>query len=144
MVAYSFAAQFIEPVSSFAKLQTVRGFRRRHARPGEPIQLYTAMRTRQCRKLVDPDPICLDVRHVVFELEARLATKHWLRSIEIEGVALNNDEIDAFAFADGFGQPDKPWRSRAWMGRFWIEQHGPGTFEGVLIRWQPQSGGCSQ
>jgi hypothetical protein len=69
MVAYSFKKQFIAPILSgvfgvaaglplppgenyFPKRQTIRAIgKRRHARPGEMIQLYTAMRTKQCRKL---------------------------------------------------------------------------------------------
>ena len=57
MVAYSFKSQFEEPIVAREKRQTVRGFRKRHARPGEPIQLYVGMRTRNCRKILTPDPI---------------------------------------------------------------------------------------
>ena len=134
MVAYSFNRQFMEPIQLGAKLQTVRGFRARHARPGEPIQIYCGMRTRACFKVI-PDPVCTEVCEVSIELEARLAAKHWIRGIEIDGVALDGAEIEAFAFADGFGQPDSPEQARAKMERFWIEQHGPGTFLGVLIKW---------
>lgn len=58
MVAYSFHRMFAPDVEAMIKRQTVRAHRKRHARIGEPVQLYTGMRTKQCRKLVIPDPIC--------------------------------------------------------------------------------------
>lgn len=45
MVAYSFRPQFIAPIQSGAKRQTVRGLRKRHAHVGELVQLYTARRS---------------------------------------------------------------------------------------------------
>ena len=36
MVAYSFAPQFRHQVAALSKRQTVRAYRKRHARPGEP------------------------------------------------------------------------------------------------------------
>lgn len=58
MVAYSFKAQFVEPIRAGLglptepqirpKRQTIRADRKRHARPGEELQLYRGMRTRQC------------------------------------------------------------------------------------------------
>jgi hypothetical protein len=46
MVAYSFAPQFIDTIRSGTKCQTIRPIgKRRHARTGEPVQLYTGMRT---------------------------------------------------------------------------------------------------
>ena len=50
MVAYSLKPRFIPPILSGAKRQTIRAIsRRRHAIPGETLQLYTGMRTKQCR-----------------------------------------------------------------------------------------------
>jgi len=49
MVAYSFKAQFREPILAGTKRQTIRADRKRHARLGEALQLYTGMRTRQCK-----------------------------------------------------------------------------------------------
>ena len=48
MVAYSFKARFAEPILAGTKLHTVRAPRKRDARPGEELQLYRGMRTRQC------------------------------------------------------------------------------------------------
>ncbi|MEO0853724.1 MAG: ASCH domain-containing protein, partial [Cyanobacteria bacterium J06648_11] len=62
MVAYNFRSEFADAVADGHKPHTIRAPRQtRHARPGEPIQLYTGMRSKQCRKLLTPDPICVAV-----------------------------------------------------------------------------------
>lgn len=38
--------------------------------------------------------------------------------------------MDVFAKLDGFANFDD-------MATFWREEHGPETFEGVLIKWEP-------
>ena len=48
VVALNFKQQFIPPILSGAKRQTIRAIgRRRHAIPGETLQLYTGMRTKR-------------------------------------------------------------------------------------------------
>lgn len=49
MVAYSFHPRFVDAILGGTKRQTIRMHRRRHARPGEEMQLYAGMRTRHCR-----------------------------------------------------------------------------------------------
>lgn len=138
MVAYSFKAQFAEPIVTLAKRQTVRGYRKRHAQAGEAIQLYTAMRTRQCRKLLAIDPVCLDVRHIRIEL----STSHpaLIAGISIEGVSLDDQAIETFAVADGFGAGLAEGFARRRMGEFWHREYDWATFEGVVIRWEPRNG----
>lgn len=60
MVAYSFKQRFAPqiiaglqtgPLVVGMKRQTIRADRKRHARPGEELQLYTGMRTRSCQLL---------------------------------------------------------------------------------------------
>ena len=131
MVAYSFAPQFIEPVSTLVKRQTVRAYRKRHARPGEALQLYSGMRTKHCRKLVDPDPICIDLRQIVI---AHGAGQPLL--IELEGRFLRESEIEEFAIADGFGGSVSDGLAAQRMADFWLKTHGPRCFGGVVIRWR--------
>lgn len=149
MVAYSFAPPFRQQVAGLTKRQTVRAHRKRHARPGEPLQLYTAMRTKHCRKLVEADPICSAV--VPIEISTSELLDEWIASIVIAGVPLSRDEIETFAAADGFDPgrfgmtkfPDirKPVleiaTARYWMGWWWTKTHGTGRFDGVLITWEP-------
>lgn len=137
MVAYSFATQFVEPIVSREKLQTVRANRRRHARVGEPIQLYTAMRTKQCRKIVDVDPVCVDVQSILIDVDP--ADRRLISLIHINCVSLSPWDIEYFAQRDGFvADADKSATRR--MGEFWLKAHGGGSlerieFEGVCIRW---------
>lgn len=136
MVAYSFAPQFVEQVSTLRKRQTVRSWRKRHARPGEPIQLYTGMRTKSCEKLVRPDPVCASVELIRIHLDSR--SSDLLVSIEIEGVRLSDAEIEEFAVADGFGGALADGFARRRMGEFWVKHHSWNAFEGVLIKWEPR------
>lgn len=150
MVAYGFKKQFIEPimiglgaalsVDQFAagmdefgnvarprgKRQTIRAIgKRRHARPGEIIQLYTAMRTKQCRKLGEGlcksvEPIRLHLHRGQIEFPDQ---KSWIFA---------PDRLDEFARDDGFAD----WQS---MRKFWFDEHRDivqlGPFVGVLIKW---------
>lgn len=138
MVAYSFKAQFAEPIAGRIKLQTVRGPRKRHARPGESLQLYTGMRTKYCRKIVDPDPTCIALDHIWMRVDGRAS--ELIEAITINGIDLGNEEIEAFAIADGFGSQLADGFARRRMGQFWIANHDVNAvgydFEGFVIRWE--------
>lgn len=123
MVAYSFRKQFDEPILSWAKRQTIRGHRKRHARPGEAVQLYVGMRTKYCRKLISPDPVCTSVETIRMDIPASGVGSF---RIGEGGESLLTDE---FAIADGFADAGE-------MTDFWRKEHGVGPFEGVLIRWE--------
>lgn len=130
MVAYNFQMRFAGAIESRRKRHTIRkNGRRRHARAGESIQLYTGMRTRSCRKLIDPDPICDGAFpvEIVVDVEA-------LRSVMVGGVAVRS--LDAFARSDGF-------KSAADMHAFWLDFHGVGLFQGTLIEWKEPAGVAS-
>jgi hypothetical protein len=124
------------------KLQTLRAQRKRHARPGETVQLYCDQRSRHCRKLLDPDPICLRLRDVEITINDLLPAA--IASIALDGIPLGREEIERFAIADGFA----PKRinhfglsgstARENMGAFWLRRHGTGRFENmVLVQWGP-------
>lgn len=119
MVAYSFQARFAPLVEAGVKTQTIRAHRKRHARPGEAIQLYQGMRTKHCRKLVDPDPVCTAVRPILIDETG----------IRFGGNWLNPDQQIALAQADGFTS----WHD---MLLWWKKTHADLPFEGVLIEWE--------
>lgn len=124
MVAYSFKARFAEPILQGTKTQTIRAPRKRHARAGEELQLYTGMRTKQCKLIRRAK--CVDVGHVFLSfLNARVEA--W-----DTGTAWTTpDELQAFAEQDGFAS----WKD---LRQFWEKEHpGFDQFEGVLIRWAP-------
>lgn len=137
MVAYSFAPMFAPQVEAKVKNHTLRGDRARHARVGEPVQLYAGMRTRQCRKLVAIDPICVEVAPATLFIDPGFS--RLLAWAEIDGVRLNAMETERFAVSDGFGGQDRS--ARLAMGEWWLDKHGEGCGDpflwgGVLIRWE--------
>lgn len=133
MVAYSFKSSFAADIEARLKRQTIRLPRRRHARPGEDIQLFVDMRTRKCRKII-PDPKCIGVDQLVLDLrEGRLS------HLEVNGVAIDlaSEDADAFASADGFSRPPADLRPIEFFARWWVITHRAALFEDlVLIRWR--------
>lgn len=124
MVAYSFHMRFADDVADGRKTQTIRARRKRHARIGEPVQLFTGMRTRHCRKLRVPDPVCVAVRALtIWPSDGPQGTMiHFDMAPEPEPLT------DEFAQADGFDDA-------ADFTDFWLEHHGAKRFDGVLIKW---------
>ncbi|MFT6668663.1 MAG: hypothetical protein ACJAVZ_000109 [Afipia broomeae] len=136
MVAYSFQRQFIEPIrlgirdpkAAGAKLQTIRAHRKRHARAGEMLQLYSGMRTKNCMKIV-PDQLCEDVFNIRFEV-AKSGIKDIYFGLSEPRFEL--PKVNEFAQEDGFFDADA-------MRDFWLSSHGEGLFEGVLVKWFPEA-----
>jgi hypothetical protein len=123
MVAYNFHPKFVNPIVAYRKRRTVRqNGKRRHARPGEFLQLYTGMRTRNCKKIIESDVICVEVAEISIEVAVD----------QIDRICVNGttiaDTIEEFARDDGFSGA----RS---MHKFWLSAFGPGVFEGTLICW---------
>lgn len=122
MVAYSFQPRFAQPIVDGLKRQTIRLPRKRHARPGEHLQLYTGMRTRQCRLI--SRATCVSVHEIeLFSYSCGLI------DVTIDGHDFEGNMND-FARADGFDGLTDMWN-------FWNRMHGWGEFHGMLIRWEP-------
>lgn len=142
MVAYGFKKYFSFQIEAGLKTHTIRGHRRRHAHTGEPVQLFEAMRTRHCRKIIT-DPICCAVLPIVI-MSSDLLTAG-IAYIEINGTPLHRDDIEAFAISDGFA-PDQlrglapaamiGASARETMGRFWRANNPGSHFQGVIIKWR--------
>lgn len=124
MVAYSFKQRFVDPIGDGRKRQTIRNERKRHARAGEQVQLYYAMRTKQCRLILvatctTARPIELDFQHHVIRLGG---------GYEVIALPVY---LNKFAKKDGFADWDD-------MRAFWKAEHGTlERFSGVLIEWTP-------
>lgn len=127
MVAYSFKKRFTPEILAGRKLHTIRADRKRHARPGEEVQLYEAMRTKACKLIGratcrDVDPIRIDFAEDRVEIGEIIG-----RSVETRA------DLDEFAKADGF---------RSWddMTAFWAKEHAEafarGAWSGVIIFWK--------
>ncbi len=155
MVAYSFKQRFAQPILDGMKLHTIRADRQRHARPGEEMQLYTGMRTRQCRLIARV--ICTEILPILIDLSEQEViisgdgsaisgwpwpVKDWSKmagdDFVIHGMLLTrfNGGVETLARNDGFASWDA-------MREFWIEEHGAPpddehVFVGKLIGWWPQ------
>lgn len=108
------------------KRQTIRAVgKRRHARTGDKLELYTGMRTKQCRLIGMAR--CTRTREITIHVGKRTLL------IGIQGMenALSGDALHEFARRDGFADV-------ADMCAFWNKEHGPGRFSGVLIEWEPR------
>jgi hypothetical protein len=127
MVAYSFNPRFIEPIRQGLKTQTIRSHSEaRQPRPGQLLQLYTGMRTKNCRRIL-PDVPCLTVMKVRITFD--LGQRPVIGRITTDGVPVR--DLDAFAIRDGFTDIED-------MSAFWRDHHPQATaagFEGVLIEW---------
>lgn len=124
MVAYSFQKRFAPLIREGLKTQTIRADRKRHARPGELLQLFTGMRTAHCERIV-PDVVCTAVLPIAIGwASARIAR------VEVGMIPVRN--LDHFAASDGFIDLDD-------MTDFWLEHHGARPFEGVVIEWSMPS-----
>lgn len=125
MVSYSFQRQFIAPIQAGTKVQTIRAVgKRRHARVGQMIQLYFAMRTKHCCKIIDDKP-CLRVDRVRLNLGLKTVV------IGPDGGPLltSAKDLDRFAVADGFGD----WGE---LDAFWAKFHPAARFfDGVMAGW---------
>jgi hypothetical protein len=139
MVAYSFKQQFVEPIRAglglptaphtHPKLQTIRANRKRHARPGEILQLYRGMRTKHCFLIgrawcTATWPILLDFKAERVEIAANPSR-----------LAMRKDiELDDFAWSDGF----EDWAA---MRSFWRDTHDIARFEGAIVHWAARKDG---
>lgn len=128
MVAYSFNKRFAPAIVDGLKTHTIRaerGPKGRHARPGEPVQLYVGMRTKYCQKLLEPDPICTSVKPILI-----IITKDAIHAVQIaeEETIQAPHRLEAFARTDGFPNLKS-------MHEFWVKEHGARNFNGVMIEW---------
>ncbi len=127
MTAYGFKEQFVEPLRAGTKIGTIRANgKRRHARPGDDVQLYCGMRRPGCFK-IRPDVICQRVNEI--EIHPAPLGYAWVRS---NGVLIHtSSELDEFAVADGFFAFEQ-------MVEFWDREHGRiDVFHGSHIIWGP-------
>ena len=121
MVAYSFQRRVAEPILAGTKRQTLRGSRKRHARIGEEVQLYTGMRTKHCRLIARATCNRVEPVHLDF-----LRPRILVGNLGLEFP----DQLDFFARFDGFQNFEE-------MQAFWHDVHSVALWEGILIGWAP-------
>jgi hypothetical protein len=132
MVAYSFKKRFAPAIETGLKTHTMRAARRRHARVGEQLQLYTGMRTKHCRLIGTAR--CDRFRGVLLKFST-YSEFSFFEVVETDpgqfkrhGPRRSLGDPDAFAQSDGFADMED-------MARFWRDEHGVTRWEGFLIGW---------
>lgn len=118
MVAYNFKPQFADRVEAGLKFHTIR--EKARAKVGDKLQLYTGMRTKKCRKLIDA--ICIAVDTVCITPEGPIFGQpgFWPK------------DKDLFAERDGFKCYDE-------MYDFFCSDHGEEVFNGYVIMWRKET-----
>lgn len=117
MPALNFLAQLAPLVESGEKRHTVRREAKRPIQVGDRLQLFTGMRTKQCRRLLDTE--CTRIQTITIAKNSTMTLDGW----PTFGCA----EADRFAQADGLRDFDEL--------RDWIEQNYGLPFRGVVIHW---------
>lgn len=116
MVAINFTV-FQDKIIAGDKRQTIR--RAARCKPGDRLQLYTGMRTKQCRKL--GEAVCTRVERVIIPAPP---LTHLMVG---EGRVLRGRALQRFVQADGFTSRE------AFFAFFALHYALP--FEGVVISW---------
>lgn len=126
MPALSYKKQFVSAVVGGLKPHSIRAWRKRPFQPGDVLMHYTAMRTKQCRK-IRPDTICTAAVAIVINQQPRsvcLAGKSYYYG----SGQLSDAQIHDLALCDGFASLDEFFS--------FFAEHGP-LFSGQLIEWNP-------
>lgn len=113
MPSYNFQRRFADKVRSGEKMQTIRKRRKRATVEGDTLYLYTGLRQKGAEKLREAK--CVRVLPIeIYEGSVKVGA---------EKIYRDDDEMDAFARADGFADADD-------FFSFWRDVHG-------LTLWTP-------
>jgi len=120
MPALNFQARFAPLVEAGKKRQTIRAPRKdgRDPKAGQTLYLYTGMRTKDCRKLLNGEVKCKSVEKIEIVHP---------EGVFVSGRLLCHEERQSMAEADGFEHSGQ-------MAEWFKREYGL-PFEGWLIRW---------
>lgn len=116
MPALNFKSDFVDAIQNGTKQQTIRQVRSRPIQMGDPLYLYTGMRTAQCEKI--GNAVCESVQAIEI-------TDHTMR---LDGIEMTTFQQMDMSRADGF-------RSDTDMRLFFQRMYGL-PFAGVVIRFR--------
>lgn len=119
MTTLNFSARFAPLVAARTKRQSIRT-EKSAARfaVGVPLQLYTGLRTKEARKLVEEDPVVTEIVYVGIRPTY----------LTLGGPGYPKIDVDEFAHLDGF-------ESYAEMVAWFQDTYRAATFTGRCIRW---------
>lgn len=125
MPALNFQKRFAPAVEDGTKRQTIRAYRKdgRDPQVGQPLYLYTGMRTKACRKLGEAK--CESVSHFIIARGFR----QWVAMKTVCNCLrrFQGDSANRLARDDGF-------ENFAEMCNWFEKTHGL-PFRGLMIRW---------
>jgi hypothetical protein len=156
MPAYNFQERFVPMILDGTKNQTIRSRRRHQAKPGDPLYLFSGMRTKWCKRLLDTT--CINVQSIYIgdnmlvlydafdDIQLQIAFEDPLHfTLPISSVNEFDDLLygthrtcNRFAWDDGFrpetATEENPAGSFELMIRFWKQTHDL-PFVGDVIYW---------
>lgn len=115
MPSLNFKQRFVTLIESGQKRQTIRKIRKRRFRAGDPLYLFTGMRTAKCRRLGTRR--CVSALHITITHDR----------IEVDGRMLTPAETTELAQADGFAS--------SWEFLDFFRREHDLPLVGQLIRW---------
>jgi hypothetical protein len=125
MVAYNFQRRFESLLSDGLKKQTIRPPRARPTVVGDSLQIYVGLRTKGCRKIINPDPICIYAGQI--RIDRHLGFRPQSLPFHYGYLRVTDRAANAIARADGFDD----FRQ---LKEFIDKIYGL-PFYGCLIRW---------
>ena len=137
MGLYNFKRQFVPYIQDGSKQHTIRATRNNVDKPGNVCHLYTGLR-QPGAVLLGRAP-CIRVEKIaILPIHGGISAGSMLSvSVSIAGETLTLDELDAFAWRDGFRYDDEPVSRtkgcfKNLMLPFW---EGRLPFHGHIIHW---------
>lgn len=127
MPTLSYKSRFIFSVVEGFKPHSIRAWRKRPFRKGDTLMHYTAMRTKQCRK-IRTDTICTAAVKITIFAE-KVSVRMGKGSHFYPPGWLNSHDLCLLTERDGFAEPEE-------FFKFFAEVHGR-KFRGQLIEWDP-------
>lgn len=124
MALFNFQERFVPFIQDGTKTQTIRTIRSYPQKVGAPMHLYSGLRTKYAKRIIEP-PTCTAV-HTIFLFESgnvfiakqaytKIEAREMLETLlpieanaKPDGEWLRFDEKDQLAFVDGFKHGDKP------------------------------------
>jgi len=128
MPAIYFKPKLAALVTAGTKTHTIRKWRKRPFKVGDPLMFYTGFRTPACRK-IRADTTCTAVTEIAIHPERReVMLANGSRYGETAGRCLTLVELDRLAREDGFANADA-------FFKFFLDTHGS-ALRGQLVEWR--------
>lgn len=126
MPLLNFKKQFVEPIREGRKHHTIRAVRAVPIKAGDNLYLYSGLRQKGAFRILPEPQTCTRVQQIqIKQVDGPLPTIPWFE-LSIDGVALDVDERERLAIADGFTTFKE-------MMEFW---DGRLPFKGQIIHWR--------